>query len=418
MSINEENESSILTIQLLGGFSVQKGGEVLTDQSKRSKHLWLLMAYLLVCYKQRVPISYLIELLWGEKECFYPERALQNLIYRLRNILSADDEEINYIFHSHGTYYWNTEAPFELDICQFDKTLEMAERADRQGEETAEALYRAALVYYKGELLPEYGYGEWLAPYRNHYKTAYLKAVSRLSEILQTNQQLETLIQICTRATQLEPLEESIYKTKIDALLDLGKIAQAREEYEHISQLLSKELGAKPGAELEKTYNKMRVHNNAVQMDLGIIENMMGDTSDTGGAYYCYNPEAFKAIYHIEKRRMPRASDITVSLIVLTVLAVDYSQLDEEVLNHVMDLLLDDTISQLRRGDVITRWSASQLLLLVHSSHSFECNDIIERIKSQFQKDYKGQRVILKSKYTVIEPTYSIDDVFGDTKEP
>lgn len=400
-----------LNIQMFGGFMVSRGDMVLTDASRRSRRLWLLMKYLLVYRDRRVSVNSLVEALWGEEECLYPERALQNLVYRLRLLLGGGERGEDYILQSQGAYYWNNQANCCIDMEQFERTAEMADRAYRRKEETAESLYRAAVSYYQGELLPDCGYEEWILAPRNRYKELYLRSVKRLTELLQQSQQLETVVQVCTEAARFEPYEESLYAAKIDALVDMGKIAQARTEYENISQLLYRDLGVKPSPALEKAFQRIRGGGGSVQMDVDTIERMISGNDVELGAYYC-SPEAFTAIYRVEMRRLPR-SNMSLYLLTFSLLSPRYEQLEEGALNRAMEILLECVRNGLRRSDVVARWNDSQIVILLHSLTYEDGRMIIARLRDRFQKSYSGERLVLRSSLRAMEPAQPQEDTFG-----
>ncbi|MEG2182388.1 MAG: winged helix-turn-helix domain-containing protein, partial [Oscillospiraceae bacterium] len=118
----------ILNISMLGCFSVRLGEEVLSDSYKKSRRLWLLLKLLILQWGKRVTTQELIDTLWRGEECVFPERALQNLVYRLRILLGDED----YIIQSHGTYRFNTSMRCTVDTERFEHMVRLARAADNR----------------------------------------------------------------------------------------------------------------------------------------------------------------------------------------------------------------------------------------------------------------------------------------------
>lgn len=94
LSDNNSNlHENCLKIYTLGHFEVTLGKKVLSDSYKRSQQLWNLFKYIVTYRDIRVIQENLFDILWTEKECDNPIKALQNLIYRLRTLL--DYEGVN-----------------------------------------------------------------------------------------------------------------------------------------------------------------------------------------------------------------------------------------------------------------------------------------------------------------------------------
>lgn len=389
----QESRAPTLQVQLLGGFVVTRDGKVLTDTARRSRRLWNLMKVLLVHHGQRVSVSSLVDALWGEEECVYPERALQNLVYRLRRMLAPEGEDgPEYILQVQDGYCWNSQAPCDIDTKRFEQSFARAQ-GDGVNPAEAEACLQEAVAAYRGELLPECGYDEWVIAPRNRYKAMYLQAVQQLIYLLKQRQDLAGIIALCTEAAQREPYEEFIHAAKMEAYLDMGNTVRAQAEYEEVAQMLYRELGVRPSSVLDGVYQRLR--GSGAQMDVDAIEQSITGSDVAGGAYLC-GVDAFTSICRVEVRRLPR-SNTSVYLLIFSLLSPDFGQLDAPTRQLAMDKLIESVQRSLRRSDVLTRWSDNQVAVLLHSLTYEDAQMVVERIKGRFQQVYKGPKLVLRS---------------------
>ena len=61
-------------------------------------------------------------------------------------------------------------------------------------------------------------------------------------------------------------------------------------------------------------------------------------------------------------------------------------------------------MSNLRRGDVVTQYSKSQILLLLASANYENCEKVIGRLRSKFFASYRGEPLTLLSALMPIHP--------------
>ena len=98
-----------LKITMFGEFSISCNENAISEHSKRSKKLWLLLQYLLVNHTRSVTQSELIDVLSGEDEGVNPASALKTQIHRLRDVLSELKHPMPIIICVNGAYCINPE---------------------------------------------------------------------------------------------------------------------------------------------------------------------------------------------------------------------------------------------------------------------------------------------------------------------
>lgn len=113
---------------------------------------------------------------------------------------------------------------------------------------------------------------------------------------------------------------------------------------------------------------------------------------------YCQDYETFKSIYRFLERGIAR-SGLKACVILLTVVDRD----GKSPLPHEKDVLMEQLGSDigvtLRIGDVYTRYSSSQYLLLVIDTTEGQVDRIVDRIRKRFVEGRKEEDVLIHHCY-------------------
>jgi hypothetical protein len=96
--------------------------------------------------------------------------------------------------------------------------------------------------------------------------------------------------------------------------------------------------------------------------------------------------EFFKSLYRLESRSEARTGQV-VYLALFTVTDPGGEQPQLKILKKAMDRLRETISQSLRRGDVFTRFSVSQYLLMLPSTTFENGEAVMKRIARQFRKD-------------------------------
>lgn len=98
-------------------------------------------------------------------------------------------------------------------------------------------------------------------------------------------------------------------------------------------------------------------------------------------------PEIFKCIYRLESRTAERAGQ-SVFLCLLTMRStIDINRNDVIVI--AMDKLEKIIVSSLRKGDVVSRFSPTQFVLLLPLSYE-NGENVVARLLDRFRQEYKN----------------------------
>ncbi|MGH7390927.1 MAG: ATP-binding protein [Candidatus Rokuibacteriota bacterium] len=239
------SDEASLVVNLLGGFSVSRGGRDVSLSFKRRKTLALL-GYLAAAPDRTHSRSKLAALLWGERGEAEARHALRQSLFELRTALArmgrdavrADTELIGI-----------SRAGVTSDVAAFQ----------RLASESAPAALEAAAALYRGDLLEgfsvgESGFDEWLGAERAHLHQRAIDVLRRLLGHCIDSGAREDAIAAATRLLALDPLDEPIHRTLIRLHAEGGRRGAALRQYEACVAILRRELDVEPEAETRELH--------------------------------------------------------------------------------------------------------------------------------------------------------------------
>ncbi len=372
-----------LSFYTLGRFEIHNNNTDSYIPSSRSSKLWELFKFLLANRGTGMPPEIILENLFSDETYENPKNALQNIIYRLRKLMLDEHIFNEYdcsISFSNGCYSLTLSNNIWLDTDMFEQYLKNADLYKRENIQKASNFYEKAIALYRGDYFPELIYDDWVIPKRNYYRRLYIQAVLELSKIYKQKKAYDDSILICEKAIQIEPYEEDLHISFMDGLIGKGKINEAQKHYGYITALLYKQFGIKPTFEMQKVYHLLK--NNQERCNESISVDDLDEDETQNGAFYCNN-KTFRSLFIIEKRRNERTNDsvLLVSFTIENNNANDSSSRMQSIFESFLIFLL----KSLRKGDVVTTWDNSRLLVLLPKRDYKAVRIISERIIREFQ---------------------------------
>jgi DNA-binding SARP family transcriptional activator len=371
-------------------------GDVLIDGDiSRSQKMWNLLAYLIIHRNRNVPQEELIDILWPDDNSQNPGNALKTLLYRTRaTILPFLGDEPQLILSQRGSYSWNHGLNCNVDAEQFadlarqasDKSLPVSQRRD---------LYRQAVDLYKQDFLPRLAEQLWVIPLAAYYHSLYLDAVFEYANLLLAAEQYAELASLINTAILIEPYDDKLHAMLITALLRQGNSLAALNHYDVATDLLYRNFGVRPSEELRALYQEIMKERKSLEMDLAVIQNDLQETASRPGAFVC-DYGFFREAYRLEARRAGREGSC-VHVVLMTVSLPDGKTPSLKPLNATMDQLLEAIRLNLRRGDVVTRYSGAQYVLLLPTANYEDSQMVLERIVNSFYQ--QNRKNFLKISY-------------------
>lgn len=378
---------------------MERDGKTLTDDINRSQKLWSVLAYLVIHRDRDIPQTEFIEQFWQEDNSSNPASALKTLLYRIRAMIEPlFGEEVQPVVSRRGSYSWNREIPCEVDVDTFESLCIQASEPGVDALDRLE-LYRKAVELYKGMLLPKLSDQIWLMPLVTRYHARYVAAVKELSTLLVEQGLYDELAAVCLKASELDPMDESLHILAIRALLYQGRNSAALSHYENATEMLYRSLGVRPSEELRSLYTEIMSVEKGMETDLEVIQSDLHEAARRPGAYVC-EYGFFQEAYRLEARRCDR-NGTCVHIALLTVSLPDGTMPALKQLNITMDQLLVALQTQLRSGDVVSRYSAVQYVVMLPAANFEDSQKVMERIVSAFYRQHRHN--FLKITYKIRE---------------
>lgn len=392
-----------VNIYMFGSFEIECGGKILSINSGRTKQLWMLLGYLIANRNQDISQMRLSEVLW-EDDVDNPAGALKNLVYRLRNMLNqiGRTPEREYILSGKGSYSWNNEIPCTVDAEEFEKRCTAAKNTSLSAGEKIE-LYSEAIDLYRGEFLSLSPYEKWVVPLAEYYRNLFFTCVNNVCKLLIEAEMYEKMDNICSKAITIDPFEESAQILKMKALSMTGKYQQALSHYDYVTTLFYRELGVQPSEDMRGLYRELVKRVNEVETDLALIkEDLNEDGQNDGTAFYC-GFEVFKYMYRLEARSIERVGQ-SVFIGLLTLVGATESARTNKNRENAMEVLGKSIANSLRRGDVYSRFSATQYIFMIPTLNIENSKIVMKRVKKAFDMMCKVKDISLDMKIMPINP--------------
>ncbi|MDQ1364252.1 MAG: hypothetical protein QOE57_294 [Acidimicrobiaceae bacterium] len=226
-------------IALLGRFEVTRGGRVVAIPAGQVRQLVKFVAV----SGGRVQTDEAIEALWPEVDPEVGRNRLRTILGRLRDAggdLVAREEESLIL----GKLVDSDMARFETEGRH---ALAIGATESRAGV----ALARAAIVRYRGDLLPDDPYEPWAAGPRERLRRRALALLDLCAGDAAAHHDLDGACRFLERAIELAPYEEDRHLRMVEHLLSQGRRGSARRMLERARAALD-EMGLPPTSALAK----------------------------------------------------------------------------------------------------------------------------------------------------------------------
>lgn len=389
-------QDAVININMLGQFQITVGDCVINNSSKRTNQLWNLLEYLIAFRNKTISQEELISALWSEDTIENPANALKNLVYRVRTVFSSHNLSFakDIITFKRGTYHWNNKLKCKVDTEEFEQLYRRSTEVLLSNNEKKEC-YRKAILLYKGNFLPDSSHLAWVIPLAGYYRSIYFKCVNKLVELLINENAYDEIINICEQAIIIDPYEELPHKYLIESLVLQNKHTAALNHYNYVTDLFYRELGVKPSEVMRSLYRDITKSINSIETDLEIIKEDLAEHSKINGTYYC-DYVVFKNLYRVEARTASRTGQsIFIGLITITDKSDSIPNI--QLLNDAMDKLLVIIKKSLRKGDIVSRFSATQYVLMFPSLTLGNGKNVLDRVSNNFLKQYKLDMIKIHS---------------------
>ncbi|MFJ7148009.1 BTAD domain-containing putative transcriptional regulator [Streptomyces sp. NPDC100445] len=196
-----------------------------------------------------VPMTVLVDEVWGDDPPADTAGALQALVGRLRRALGAGA-----VASADGGYRL-TAAADDVDVTRFDRLTGDGLRALADGDPAkAAAVLDDALALWRGPALADL---PDRAAEAARWDTRRLDALRARHTAALTLGRAEQSLPELTALCDAHPLDEPLQALRVRALRDTGRPARALAAYEDVRRLLADRLGSDPGPELRALHAEL-----------------------------------------------------------------------------------------------------------------------------------------------------------------
>lgn len=234
---------STLDVHLLGGFRITYSGEPV--RGIETARLQSLFAYLDLVLHPGAPQSrqHLSFRFWPDSPEAQARTNLRQLLYHLRHALPESDR---LLCVDTRTVQWRPDAPYDLDVANFEHAVVRADEADQRADQgAARAALKEAAELYRGDLLPGC-YEDWIEPERERLRQEYTGVLERLAVMMEDQRDYVAAISYAERLLRRDPLRETSYRSLMRLHSLNGDRADALRVYHDCLTALRQELGVDP----------------------------------------------------------------------------------------------------------------------------------------------------------------------------
>ena len=395
------SNSTTIQISMFGNLEIINGDKILKETSNRSKKIWNLLGYIIANRHNLLTQNDYIDMLWPDGISSNPINALKTILYRSRSLLEPiliNNEPL--ILSGNGSYYWNNEINCHIDIEDFEQLCNIARSPSTPKAEKIIS-YDKAIHLYKGDFMSKHSTELWVIPIATHYHNLYLECVKTYLSLLEENNDYKTIITCCKQTLQIDAFDEKVHSFLIRAYLKEGNTIAALNHYDTATDILYQNLGVKPSKELRNLYIDMMKTQQTLEMDLTVIQNDLKESEYKTGAFVC-EYGIFQETYRLISRQSARDGR-SVYIALITVCEANGNIPPLNILSNIMEELLIVIVNNLRRGDVVSKYSGAQYVLLLPSVTIEDGTLVLERIVKKYYQVNKKTKIQLKYKLRQME---------------
>ncbi len=381
-------------VTMFGEFSVCWKGHWIAEAGTRLNKPFEVLILLFQKRDLRISNEELMNRLWNEdSKADNPAGALKSAVYLLRKLLKKADPETNFIFTEGKQYVWNPEIPVQVDLWDFEDIVLKIKQDNHFPEEEKLQLCRRAIQLYTGDLLPELCEHHWAIQQSIYYRRLYMDVIEMIGDLLFSKGNRDDwneLLSICNRALLTDPFSEKLYILLFRTMQQLDMKQEILNYYPVVSQTCFDEMGEQMPQIVQNIYQWASNSTYHTIKDIHQIEQDLEETIRNGqpinGAYFC-SYEIFKHIFHMIVRSADRENNCVI-LMLLTLSLENGANFSKDQLNKTMGILKGIIQTTMRKGDVFSRYSRNQFVLMLPVKKSKDGKQVEKRLRQAFSKHH------------------------------
>jgi DNA-binding SARP family transcriptional activator len=250
-----EPDFGAVVVHLFGHMEVDIGGRTM-DRWRGSRGR-LLLAYLLLHRSYPSSSETLAVAFWPDAGPKASRNRLHVALNGLRKDLATITEAPIVLFR--GGYTINPELDLDVDLDRFDALVSKSLQSEATGDSLgAIAALQRAVAVYRGPLLNDTPYEDWVFGPREHYHVAALQALDRLAGLLFETLRYTDCLRVCERLLTEDLCREDIHRLAMRCYSRLNQPHLAVRQFYGCRRQLSQEFGLAPEAITQELVDKIR----------------------------------------------------------------------------------------------------------------------------------------------------------------
>ncbi len=246
-----------LQVFTLGCFGLTVGGQSIALEKWKRKQAVTLLKYLITQVGRPIHRERIIDILWPNVDESRGWERLKVTMYHLRRELRAIGMGKD-ILKTVGSAYLLRRDAVRVDAETFESLIaEGWALQRRQCWDEALRCYNEAEHLYRGDYLEEDAYADWCAEERERLRELYLEMLADMAQCYAQRGHYAEAARVCRTALVREPCRESVHRTLMEYLVNLGHPDWAMAQFHICQRILEQELGVDPMPETQTLYQQI-----------------------------------------------------------------------------------------------------------------------------------------------------------------
>ncbi len=228
------------------GHAVSNGQEINNWDGRLPRNLFF---YLID--NPEVTRDQIFEIFWSQlpiKEATNVFRVTKRKITECISLPVGDGKNYELTTYSTGYYKPSAKLVRHYDVADFEQAIEAARLSQDPAEQ--ESLYCRAIDIYQGPFLDTIDL-PWVETRRQQLQEIYIGALVGMASLKCDQRKWEEALGFYARALREDPQREDLHRGAMQMYINLGRTADAQQQYTLLERLLKQDLGVKPSLETQ-----------------------------------------------------------------------------------------------------------------------------------------------------------------------
>ena len=395
---SEVRQQERLRIRLLNRMEIEYGGQRVDDVLNKSKKARALIAFLVLRKGKTVPYEDIFSTLWSRSNSADLDNILKVLVSRTRMLLGTRDPGLREcIVTLPGGYAWNMEMTSEVDVYQVEELSQELLYISEMTDEYQRKL-DILMQLYAGKLAIESYEAQWISEYARQLEAQYRNVVMHALELLSRAQAWQEMVAVCRKGLTALPFEAQWHERMLEALAMLNE-KSAPSKPSAVAREMPKRQprSAKVPMEVVQLHEELPETDAELDRTLNELRDDLYAHPEYTGAQIC-DYSVLKYVYEQNLRTCDRINT-TRYVGMLRVTSATGEDLQPLVREAAIQQLSRVLQVSLRKCDTISRYSPSEVAVLLQGPSKGAVRSILERVRTTFHQEMPNPNLVLTYHY-------------------